>query len=228
MGQKAHPHGLRLGIIKKHRSCWFESNQYAQRLVEDDLIRRFLSQSLQSAGVTDLIISRTLGNHINVFLKLTKPALFMGAGEQQLNLIRQNLITLLGQQRKDYKPEAILVSDKTQPRVTFYISEMAQPESCATWVANSIVEQLEKRVAWRRAVQKASRRVARAKIPGLKVQISGRLNGAEIARREWVRQGRVPLQTLCADIDYCQTTAQTIYGTLGIKVWVFRKIQPTM
>lgn len=229
MGQKAHPNGLRLGIIKQHRSCWFESsNFYSQRLFEDHLIRQFLYTSLQPAGVNDLMILRTLGNHIHVSLKLTKPALFMGSGEQQLNSIRKQLIRLLNKNRQRLNNGNTATSLNTQPYITLYISELTQPESCAAWVAQSIVEQLEKRVAWRRAVQKTSRRVTRAKIPGLKIQISGRLNGAEIARREWIREGRVPLQTLCADIDYCQTTAQTIYGTLGIKVWVFRQTKAAM
>ena len=229
MGQKAHPNGLRLGIVTKHRSCWFESsNLYSQKLVEDHLIRQFLNKSLYPAGVTDLTISRTLGDHITVSLKLTKPALFMSSGEQQLNSIRQKLIELLIKQRQRSKNGTQSIQFNKQPHVILYISELTQPESCAAWVANSIVEQLEKRIAWRRAVQKTSRRVLRSKIPGLKVQISGRLNGAEIARREWIREGRVPLQTLCADIDYCQTTAQTIYGTLGIKVWVFRQTKISM
>jgi small subunit ribosomal protein S3 len=206
MGQKIHPLGFRLGITQDHRSTWFaKPSQYAAFVQEDESIRQYLKRKLPNAGITYVDIART-AERVELTIHTARPGLLVGRKSEGLESLREELTAHLG---------------STRP-LSVRIENVETPDSEAQLVADAIAEQLEKRVAFRRAVRQTLKKARFAKIPGIKVQVSGRLNGAEIARTEWAREGRVPLHTLRADIDYCSRPAQTIYGVLGIKVWVFR------
>lgn len=230
MGQKIHPLGFRLGITKKHRSQWFaKTAQYPQLVLEDSFIRQILLEKFIDAGITHIEIQRKL-DQIKIEIRAARPGILVGRDGVNLEILRK----LLEQKLSTYRLKTIsglklstLFSSKneniTAPiQVAIHVTKLANPDSEAGFIADFLVEQLEKRVAFRRAVRQAIQRAQRAGVSGIKIQISGRLNGAEIARSEWVREGRVPLQTLRADIDYCSKTAKTIYGLLGIKIWVFK------
>jgi small subunit ribosomal protein S3 len=205
MGQKVHPLGFRLGISQEHKSEWFaKPKQYAKFVAEDAFIRDIFSTRLQEAGVTDIRIERLADQfQVKVILFISHPRILIDAnGKNTLSEILAELQT------------------KIQSQVRLSVVRASATDAVA--IANGITEQLEKRVAFRRALRQAVQGARRAKVRGIKVQISGRLNGAEIARSEWAREGRVPLHTLRAKIDYCSRTAQTTYGILGIKVWVYK------
>lgn len=230
MGQKIHPLGFRLGITKKHRSQWFaKTAQYPQLVLEDSFIRQILLEKFIDAGITHIEIQRKL-DQIKIEIRAARPGILVGRDGVNLEILRK----LLEQKLSTYRLKTLsslklanLFSSKnenitTPVQVAIHVTKLANPDSEAGFIADFLVEQLEKRVAFRRAVRQAIQRAQRAGVSGIKIQISGRLNGAEIARSEWVREGRVPLQTLRADIDYCYKTAKTIYGLLGIKIWVFK------
>jgi len=230
MGQKIHPLGFRLGITKKHRSQWFaKTAQYPQLVLEDSFIRQVLLQKFIDAGITHIEIQRKL-DQIKIEIRAARPGILVGRDGANLEILRK----LLEQKLSTYRLKTIsglklsnLFSLKNENikvpiQVGIHVTKLANPDSEAGFIADFLVEQLEKRVAFRRAVRQAIQRAQRAGVSGIKIQISGRLNGAEIARSEWVREGRVPLQTLRADIDYCYKTAKTIYGLLGIKIWIFK------
>lgn len=201
MGQKIHPTGLRIGITQDHRSQWFaKKSQYSQYIQEDALIREYFKHSFTKSAIAKIAIQRKV-NRINVEIYTAKSRLFVANG---LDTIRNDLEKKLGLNRE----------------ISIQITEIDDPNKHASLIAESIVEQLEKRIAFRRAIRQALRKAQRAGVVGIKVQVSGRLNGAEIARSEWAREGRVPLQTLRVDVDYSAQTAKTIYGILGVKVWV--------
>ena len=235
MGQKIHPLGFRLGITKKHRSQWFaKTAQYPQLVLEDSFIRQILLDKFVDAGITHIEIQRKL-DQIKIEIRAARPGILVGRDGVNLEILR----TLLEQKLSTYRLKNIsslklanLDSSKKENikksiQVAIHVTKLANPDSEAAFIADFLVEQLEKRVAFRRAVRQAIQRAQRAGVSGIKIQISGRLNGAEIARSEWVREGRVPLQTLRADIDYCSKTAKTIYGLLGIKIWVFKNTSNT-
>ena len=235
MGQKIHPLGFRLGITKKHRSQWFaKTAQYPQLVLEDSFIRQILLDKFVDAGITHIEIQRKL-DQIKIEIRAARPGILVGRDGINLEVLRK----LLEQKLSTYRLKTIsnlklsnLDSSKSQnikksTQVSIHVTKLANPDSEAAFIADFLVEQLEKRVAFRRAVRQAIQRAQRAGVSGIKIQISGRLNGAEIARSEWVREGRVPLQTLRADIDYCSKTAKTIYGLLGIKIWVFKNTSNT-
>lgn len=235
MGQKIHPLGFRLGITKKHRSQWFaKTAQYPQLVLEDSFIRQILLDKFVDAGITHIEIQRKL-DQIKIEIRAARPGILVGRDGVNLEILR----TLLEQKLSTYRLKNIsslklanLDSSKKENikksiQVAIHVTKLANPDSEAAFIADFLVEQLEKRVAFRRAVRQAIQRAQRAGVSGIKIQISGRLNGAEIARSEWVREGRVPLQTLRADIDYCYKTAKTIYGLLGIKIWVFKNTSNT-
>lgn len=206
MGQKTHPLGFRIGITQKHRSSWYSSmKEYPQLLQEDYLIRQYITQKLSTASISVIYINRKI-DQLEIDIYAARPGIIlgkMGIGIQNLRLELQK----------------ILLNNK---QIRINLIEIKEPDKEATLIAEFIGQQLEKRIAFRRAVRQGIQRSQKAGIDGIKVQVSGRLNGAEIARSEWVREGRVPLQTLRANIDYSYKTAHTIYGILGVKVWLFK------
>jgi len=201
MGQKVHPVGFRLGVSQTHKSQWFaKPSAYAKYVAEDAFLRDFFSKNLQDAGVTDIQIQRQ-ADLIQVTLFLLRPqSLLDSNGKNQL-------VPLVEKVKKHIASKMSLSLVRSSP-------------TDAVAIAEDIALQLEKRVAFRKAMKRAIQQAQKAKVKGIKIQISGRLNGAEIARSEWAREGRVPLHTLRVPIDYCTRPAHTIYGVLGIKVWV--------
>ncbi len=207
MGQKVHPIGLRLGIIKDHLSCWYANKRdYPKLLQEDYQIRQYIAKNLANASVAQVRIERK-ADQVEIFIHTARPGVVVGKGGQGIEKIRTDLMALFNNQR--------------QIRVN--VIEVTNVDACAPLMAEFIVSQLERRVSFRRVVRQALQRAQKAEgVQGIKIQVSGRLNGAEIARTEWIREGRVPLATLRADIDYAYKTAKTVYGILGVKVWIFR------
>lgn len=228
MGQKIHPLGLRIGITQQHRSQWFaKTNQYSTYILEDFFIRKNINEKFRDAGISTIEIHRKL-DQIKIELCCARPGIIVGREGNGLETLQKELAENVRNHRFQNLPFATL-SEKEQfllknksIQIAIQVIELASPDCDASFLAEFMVEQLEKRVPFRRAVRQAIQRAQRVQIKGIKIQISGRLNGAEIARSEWVREGRVPLQTLRADIDYSYKTAKTIYGILGIKVWLFK------
>lgn len=207
MGQKIHPVGFRLGITKDHRSRWFaDSNRYPQLLQEDHKIRQHVTKTLSNAGISDVRIERK-ADQIDLEVHTARPGVVVGRGGQGIETLRNGL-------------QQVLQDSNRQIRIN--VVEVARVDADAALIAEYIAQQLERRVSFRRVIRQAIQRAQRAGVQGIKIQVSGRLNGAEIARTEYTREGKVPLHTLRADIDYSYCTAQTIYGVLGIKVWIFK------
>ncbi|TAD77427.1 MAG: 30S ribosomal protein S3 [Oscillatoriales cyanobacterium] len=207
MGQKIHPVGLRLGITQEHRSRWFaDPSRYSSLLQEDHKIRQYVDKNLNNAGIAKVRIERK-ADQIDLEVHTARPGVVVGRGGSGIETLRVGLQNLLGSRDRQIRINVI---------------EVARVDADATLIAEYIAQQLERRVSFRRVVRQAIQRAQRAGIEGIKIQVGGRLNGAEIARSEWTREGRVPLHTLRADIDYSYRTASTIYGVLGIKVWVFK------
>jgi len=208
MGQKTHPLGFRLGITQEHKSTWYANlNQYASVLEEDDKIRTYINSIAKTNNISNLNISRNgLNDQIQVTIETGKPGILVGELGSGLETVLSNLKKILPANRQ----------------VTIKVFEVEKVDLDAKLLADLVAEQLEKRIAFRRAIREALQRAQKQNVNGIKIQVSGRLNGAEIARSEWIREGRVPLQTLRADIDYATSEANTIYGVLGIKVWLFR------
>ena len=213
MGQKIHPVGFRLGITQEHRSRWFaDSKRYPKLLQEDYVIRNFIEKnpqklkSLDSPGISQVRIERK-ADQIDLEIHTARPGVVVGQGGQGIDRLRVGLQQALGD------------SDR---QIRINVVEVARVDADASLIAEYVAQQLERRVSFRRVVRQAIQRAQRAGIEGIKIQVGGRLNGAEIARTEYTREGKVPLHTLRADIDFACKTAQTIYGILGIKVWVFR------
>ena len=213
MGQKIHPNGFRLGVIKEHRSRWFaDADHYPELLQEDFKIREFFTKNpknldnLKKPGISEIRVERK-ADQIDLEIRTSRPGVVVGRGGAGIEVLRTNLQQVLGS------------SDRA---IRINVVEVARVDADAALIGEYIAEQLERRVSFRRVVRQAIQRAQRAGIEGIKIQVSGRLNGAEIARPEWTREGRVPLHTLRADIDYAYCTAATIYGTLGIKIWVFK------
>nr|YP_010728942.1 ribosomal protein S3 [Lithothamnion corallioides]WEA77089.1 ribosomal protein S3 [Lithothamnion corallioides] len=211
MGQKTHPLGFRIGITQKHKSSWFsDTKKYSKLLQEDHVIRCYIEKKLKAASIVNIQINRKV-DQVEIEIKTARPGIVLGRLGAGIENLRQEISTKL----------------KNQKLIRINIIEITEPDKEASLIAEFISQQLEKRVAFRRSVRQAIQRAQKAHIQGVKVQVSGRLNGAEIARSEWLREGRVPLQTLRADIDYSYKRAQTIYGVLGIKVWLFKgEIRP--
>lgn len=206
MGQKTHPLGFRINITQQHKSSWCSNKQkYAEFLKEDYIIRSYIFNKLKTASIINIQINRKL-DQIEIEIKTARPGIILGKEGSGIENLRAEI------NKK--------ISQNTQIRI--HVIEVTEPDREAPIIAEFISQQLEKRVAFRRAIRQAVQRAQKAHIKGIKIQVSGRLNGAEIARSEWVREGRVPLQTIRADIDYSYKRAQTIYGVLGIKVWLFK------
>jgi small subunit ribosomal protein S3 len=208
MGQKTHPLGFRLGIVQEHQSVWYANfNQYANILEEDDKIRTYINTISRANYISKVKIYRNvLKDHIQLTIETGKPGILVDDMGNGLKNLLKNLKKLLPADRQ----------------LTIKVSEIEFVDLEAKLLADLVAEQLEKRIAFRRATRTILQRAQRQNVNGIKIQVSGRLNGAEIARNEWIREGRVPLQTLRADIDYAATEANTIYGVLGIKIWLFK------
>ena len=203
MGQKVHPYGFRLGVTKTWRSRWFAKADYAKLLREDLELKGALRERLKSAGVSSIEVDRP-GNKLRVTIRTSRPGIIIGRKGAEIEKLKGDL------------------AKKTKREVFIDIQEVHKPELDAQLVAESIALQLEKRVAFRRAMRKAVDSALRFGCKGIKVRVSGRLNGNEIARSEWYLQGRLPLHTLRADIDYGFAEAHTTYGIIGVKTWVYR------
>ncbi|GAB4408737.1 MAG: 30S ribosomal protein S3 [Thermodesulfovibrionales bacterium] len=202
MGQKAHPIGNRLGIIKTWDSRWYLKRGYADQLVEDINIRKAIKERLFHAGVSNIEIERA-GQKIRIIIHTARPGIIIGKRGAEVEKLRKDMEALTGRE------------------ASIDIKEVRKPEVNAQLVAENIALQLEKRVAFRRAMKKAIASALRFGALGIKVACSGRLAGAEIARAEWYREGRVPLHTFRADIDYGFAEARTTYGVIGVKVWIY-------
>ena len=208
MGQKTHPLGFRLGITQQHRAAWYSNfNQYASLLEEDDQIRTYIGKLAKAVSISNIVINRNgLGNQIQLNIETGRPGALVGENGVGIENLLKNLKKLLPNNRQ----------------ITINIIEIEKVNLNASLIGDLVVKQLEERVAFRRAMREALKAAQEDNVSGIKIQVSGRLNGAEIARSEWTREGRVPLQTLRADIDYTAKEANTIYGVLGIKVWLFK------
>ncbi len=203
MGQKTNPIGNRLGIIRGWESNWYGGNDYGDKLAEDDKIRKYIHARLSKASVSRIIIERTL-KLVTVTITSARPGIIIGKGGQEVDKLKEEL-------RK--------ITDK---EIQLNIFEIKRPELDAFLVASSIARQIEGRISYRRAIKMAIIAAMRMNSEGIKVQISGRLNGAEMARGESFKEGRIPLSTFRADIDYALAEAHTTYGRLGIKVWIMK------
>lgn len=206
MGQKTHPLGFRLDITQQHRSLWFANKKkYSLILKEDFLIRQNILSNVKQANITDIKIQRKI-NQIEISIYTARPGIILGKSGDGIDQLKNK----------------IHYTVKIQEAIRINVIEITEPDKEASILAEFLALQLEKRIAFRRAIRQSIQKAQKANTKGLKIQISGRLNGAEIARSEWVREGRVPLQTIRANIDYAYRRAQTIYGVLGIKVWLFK------
>ena len=206
MGQKIHPTGFRLGVTQEHRSRWYaDAKNYPGLLEEDHKIRKYVKETLANAGISKIRIERK-ADQIDLEVSTARPGVVVGRGGAGIESLRLGLQKLLGSNRQ----------------IRINVVEVTKVDTDAMLIGEYIAQQLEKRVSFRRVVRQAITRAQKAGVEGIKVQVSGRVNGAEIARTEVTREGSVPLHTLRADIDYAYCTAKTIYGILGIKIWVFK------
>jgi len=204
MGQKVHPIGIRLGVIRKHNANWYASpKNYADYLLTDLQVREFLYKKLKNAAVSKILIERP-SDTARITISTARPGIIIGKKGEDVEKLGREVAKLM----------------KTPVQIN--IDEIRKPDLDARLVAESIASQLEKRVMFRRAMKRAVQNTMRAGAKGIKVEVSGRLGGAEIARSEWYREGRVPLHTLRADIDYSIMRAETTYGCIGVKVWIFK------
>ncbi|MBW8057165.1 MAG: 30S ribosomal protein S3 [candidate division NC10 bacterium] len=202
MGQKVHPVGFRLGYIKTWKSRWFATRSYADQLHEDLRIRRYLKERLYHAGISQILFERK-ANQIRIIVHAARPGIIIGRKGSEVDKVRQELAAM------------------TDKEIHLDITEVRKAETDAQLVAENIAAQLERRVAFRRTMKKAVQSAMRLGAQGVKVMVAGRLGGSEIARTEWYREGRVPLHTLRADIDYGLAEARTTYGRIGVKAWIF-------
>jgi len=203
LGQKTHPIGFRVGINRGWESNWFEKKSYTGKLLEDDKLRSYIKSRLEKAGISRIIIERTSKN-IVVNINTSRPGVVIGRGGEEINKIEKELKSL------------------TEKDVKIQITENKKPEQDAILVADNIAQQLEKRVSYRRAMKQAISAAMRSGADGIKVMCSGRLGGAEIARTDQYKEGKIPLHTLRSDIDFAYGRAETVYGSIGIKVWICR------
>ncbi|MDY7025082.1 MAG: 30S ribosomal protein S3 [Pseudomonadota bacterium] len=204
MGQKVHPTGIRLGITKSHNSVWYASpKEYSELLLNDLEVREFLQEKLKRASVSRIVIERPAEN-AKITIHTARPGIVIGKKGEDIEKLRKE------------------VSQKMGVPVQINIQEIKKPDLDAKLVAENIAQQLERRVMFRRAMKRAVQNAMKAGAEGIKVQVSGRLGGAEIARSEWYREGRVSLHTFRADIDYSTARAETLYGTIGVKVWIYK------
>lgn len=202
MGQKVNPQGLRINITRTWDSIWYADKEYSTYLIEDQKIKKFLRKRLQHAGLSKVNIERT-GEQVRIKLYTARPGIVIGKKGAEIEVLKKE------------------IEDIISRKVTLDIQEVRRPEADAQLVAENIAQQLVRRVAFRRAMKKAVSSALRFGVQGIKISCSGRLGGAEMSRCEWVREGRVPLHTLRADVDYALAEALTTYGIIGVKVWIF-------
>uniref|UniRef100_A0A7C5P817 Small ribosomal subunit protein uS3 n=1 Tax=Thermodesulfobium narugense TaxID=184064 RepID=A0A7C5P817_9BACT len=207
MGQKVHPNGLRVGITKDHIAHWFApKSNFGPDLVQDSKIREFVKKELSGAFVSKILIERRGSKgqeRIKVIVRTARPGMVIGRGGQGREILRKKLV------------------DEFKSNIEVDVEDIPVPDLDAQLIAENVASQIEKRVTFRRAMKQAIFRARRSGAKGIKIMVSGRLGGAEVARSEWLREGRVPLQTLRADIDYGFAEAHTIYGIIGVKVWLY-------
>ncbi|MCT4534034.1 30S ribosomal protein S3 [Halodesulfovibrio sp.] len=203
MGQKVHPYGFRLGFNKNWRSRWFSKKEYPAFVFEDNKIRKYVKKALYHAGIADIEIERA-GGKVRLILSTARPGIVIGRKGVEIEKLRADL---RGKFKREFSIE---------------VNEIRRPETNAQLVAENIAMQLERRVAFRRAMKRTVSMARKFGAEGIKVSCAGRLAGAEIARTEWYREGQVPLQTLRADIDYGFAEASTTYGIIGVKVWIYK------
>jgi small subunit ribosomal protein S3 len=203
VGQKTHPRGFRLGIVATWKSRWYAERDFPKLLMEDETIRKYLHQRLGHASIAEVEIERK-PQKVIITVHTARPGVVIGKGGSEVDKLRDELGRL------------------TSSEVAINVEEVKRPEMNAQLVGDGIAHQLVQRVSFRRAMKRAVQNAMRAGAEGIKVQVAGRLNGAEIARTEGYKEGRIPLHTLRADIDYAQSTARTTFGTIGVKVWVFK------
>ena len=204
MGQKVHPTGIRLGIVKKHSSTWYAGNKdYADKLNQDLAVRAFIQKKLSHASVSRIDIERP-SDSARITIHTARPGIVIGKKGEDVERLRNDIAKVMG------------------CSININIEEIRKPDLDATLVGQNVAQQLERRVMFRRAMKRAVQNAMRGGALGVKIQVGGRLGGAEIARSEWYREGRVPLHTLRADIDYSSSEANTTYGIIGVKVWIFK------
>ena len=203
MGQKVNPHGLRVGVINDWDSRWYAEDDFSDKLVEDYNIRKFLKKKLYSASISKIEIERA-SERVKVIVYAAKPGVVIGKGGAEIEVTKNELAKMTGK------------------KILLEIKEIKRPDKDAQLVAENIAQQLENRVSFRRAVKSAMTRTMKTGVPGIKAAVSGRLGGADIARTESYSEGTIPLQTLRADIDYGFTEANTTYGKVGVKVWIYK------
>ncbi|RAN57552.1 30S ribosomal protein S3 [Dolosigranulum pigrum] len=203
MGQKVNPHGLRVGVIQDWDAKWYADSDFSDKLHEDLAVRELIAKDLEEASVSRVEIERA-ANRINVSIHTAKPGMVIGKGGSEVDALRNKL------------------SNLTNKRVHVNIIEVKKPDMDATLVAKSIAEQLENRISFRRAQKQAIQRALRAGAEGVRTQVAGRLNGADMARTESFSEGTVPLHTIRADIDYANVEADTTFGKIGVKVWIYK------
>lgn len=204
MGQKVHPTGIRLGIVKEHTSIWYaDRKNYAKNLIADLEVRKFIEKKLDNASVSRIVIERP-AQTARITIHTARPGIVIGKKGEDVDGLRRQL------------------AEKMGVPVHINIEEIRKPDLDARLVAQNVAQQLERRVMFRRAMKRVVQNAMRQGAEGIKVQVGGRLGGAEIARSEWYREGRVPLHTLRADIDYATYQAETTYGVIGVKVWIFK------
>ena len=205
MGQKVHPRGFRLGVSAEWQTKWFnEKKKYAEWLLEDEEIRKIIKSKYYNAGVSEIHIERPDENHVVVNVKTARPGVIIGRKASEITKLRNELQSRFNRQ------------------FVINVEEVKTPETDAQLVAENIATRIERRASYKRAMKRAISDAMRSGAKGIKIMVAGRLGGAEIARREWYLKGRLPLQTLKAMIDYGTATAQTKYGTIGIKVWIYK------
>jgi small subunit ribosomal protein S3 len=203
MGHKVHPNGFRLGVSRTWNAKWYSDKEYTELLREDIAIRTLVKKRLANASVSLVEIERGI-NHVTVTVHTAKPGIVIGKGGANVESLRQ------------------AVGKLTDRKVKLEIREIRQPELDGVLVATNIAQQLTRRIAFRKAIKQSIQRTMKAGAKGVKVQVSGRLGGSEMARREWDKEGRIPLGTLRADISYGQVLSRTTYGAIGVKVWIYR------
>ena len=208
MGQKTNPIGLRLGIIRGWDSNWYGGKKFDEKLVEDDKIRKYINARLAKSGISKISIERNL-KLITVTIHSAKPGLIIGRGGQEVDKLKEEL-------------KSIIAKGKTEREVQININEVKRPDLEAVLIGAMVAKQIEGRIGFRRAVKSAIAATMRSGAEGIKIMVSGRLGGAEMARTEQYKEGRIPLHTLRADIDYATSEAHTSYGRIGIKTWIFK------
>ncbi len=220
MGQKTHPTGFRLGVIKTWSSRWYAGRDYGLQVVEDKKIREYVKKKLEAAGIAQVEIERSAGK-IRLRIHTARPGIVIGKKGADIDILRKDLQKIIARDVV-VQGEKGAEKKKVADEILIDIQEVRKPEISAQLVAEAVAQQLQRRVAFRRAMKKSISLALKFGALGVKIHCAGRLGGAEMARREWYREGRVPLHTLRADVDYGFAEARTTYGIIGIKTWIFK------